>query len=201
MKKLFTLILLITCLTSVKAYENDYFTIDIPEGYVDESKDTIYKWSNDNNYISITITDNKNTYNIEKYTDKDLKEQKQYLENIYSSGLQDYNMTVEVSDVNRDTINDYEILIYDVYWPSEQLTGHNIYQKGAVYTTKNYIYTILVNSDEEIHTEDFKKLLNTFSLKDEKITTSSHLLFIILIAGTALGIIGYFIDRKKKEHK
>ena len=201
MKKIFTLILLISCLTSVKAFENDYFTINIPDEYVDESKDNIYKWSKDNNYISITITDNPNTYDISKYTDQDLKDQKNYLNSIYSSGLQDYNMTVEVSDMTRKTINDYSILTYDVYWPSEELTGHNIFQKGAVYTTKNYIYTILVNSDKEIPEEEFNILLNSFNLKDEKITDSGNLLIFIIVCGTILGIIGYILDRKKKEHE
>ena len=133
MKKIFTILLLIICLTNVKAYENELFSIDIPEGYTEEIKDNIYKWTNDKKYISITISNNTQESNIDRYTDKDLERQKNYLESIYSSGLQDYNMTIEVSDVKRDKINEQSILTYDVYWPSKDLTGYNIYQKGAVF--------------------------------------------------------------------
>ena len=201
MKKIFTLLLLIICFTSVKAYENQLFKITIPEGYTNETKDNIYKWTKDKEYISITISDNTSNYNIREYTDEDLKRQKTYLESIYSNRLQDYNMTTDVSEVERSTVNDYSILVYNVYWPSKDLTGYNIYQKGAVYTTQNYIYTILISNDSEITDDEFYGLLKTFELKDEEFPYRSKLTPIILIGGTILGVIGYFVDKKKKEHK
>ena len=198
MKKLFTLLMLIIFITNVKAFENDYFKLDVPEGYKEEISEKIYKWSKDNQYVSITIGNNPESYNIKNYTDEDLKRQKEYLENLYSNSLKEYNMTIDISDMTRDTINGYSILKYGVFWPSKDLTGYDIYQRGAVYTTKNYIYTILLSDDKEISEEDFNKILQSFELKDKDFTFSNKLIPIILIGGAILGVIGYFIDRKKK---
>ncbi len=197
MKKLFAFLLLIICITNVKAYENEYFKIDIPEGYTEEINENIYKWTKNNNYISITISNNKDNYDINKYTDQDIENQKKYLEETYSKELKDYNIDVQVTSINKDKINNYDILSYTLFWPSHELTGYDIQQKGAVYTTKNYIYTITVSSDEEVKNEDFKKVLNTFILKDEEITYSSGLLGFIIVSGTILGIIGYIIEKKR----
>ena len=202
MKKVLLFLLLITCVINVKAYENEYFSLDIPEGYNESIKDNTYKWTKDNNYIAITINNNDNKYDIAKYTDEDLNEQKQHLVDSYSSNLKDYKVEVSVSDMKRNTINDYSILTYDLYWNSKDYTGYDMYQKGAVYTTNNYIYTIIVSSDSEIKDDDFIKTLNNFKLKDSPIVYKSRLLHFIIVAGVLLGIIGFFIDfKKKKEHK
>ncbi len=198
MKKIFTILLLITCLTSVKAYENDFFTLEVPEGYTEEINNNIYKWSKDNKYISITVGNNENEYDVAEYTDQDLEKQKNYLEQMYKNSLLDYNMTVEISDMKKDTINDYSILTYESYWPSKDSVGHDIYQKSAVYTTKHYIYTILVSDEEKITDENFKEVLNTFELKDDKITHTKGIITIILVLGTFLGVLGFIIEHKKK---
>jgi len=203
MKKVFTFLLLITCLTIVKAYNNDYFSIEIPEGYNETINDNMYKWSKDNKYIAVTINNNTNKYNIEKYTDKDLETQKKHLEETYSKELKEYDVKVDVSDVKRNTINNYSVLEYNLYWDSKDYIGYNMYQKGIIYTTKNYIYTFIYSSDEEINNEEFTSTINSFKLKDEPISHISPLLVYILVVGTLLGIIGFIVDtiRKKKEHK
>ena len=200
MKKLLMILLLITCITSVKAYENDYFSIDIPDNYKEEINGSIFKWTNDNKYIAVTINDNVDKYDVEKYTDEDLKEQKRHLEETYSKELEEYNVTVEVSDIKRNTVNEYSILEYDLYWNSEKYTGYNMYQKGAIYTTSNYIYTIIISSDEEIQDKDYKKIINSFYLKDEPIIYTSNIFSIIIVGGIVLGIIGFILE-KNKEHK
>ena len=56
MKKLFIILLLILSITNIKAYENDYFKIDIPNDYKEEQiENNVYKWTKDNKYIAITI--------------------------------------------------------------------------------------------------------------------------------------------------
>ena len=125
MKKVLLFLLLITCVINVKAYENEYFSLDIPEGYNESIKDNTYKWTKDNNYIAITINNNDNKYDIAKYTDEDLNEQKQHLVDSYSSNLKDYKVEVSVSDMKRNTINDYA-----------KVVNQSFKQKGAYIKNK-----------------------------------------------------------------
>ena len=133
-----------------------------------------------------------------EYTDEDLKEQKKHLEETYKEQLKEYNVKVNVSDIERSSINDYSILVYDLFWESKDYTGYDMYQKGAVYTTKNYIYTITMSSDTELTSDDFNKLLNTFIPKDSRINYMSNALLSIIIVGSIFGVIGYIISTKKK---
>ena len=201
MKKIFTLILLITCVISVKAYENEYFEINIPDGYNAEISDKVYKWTKENDYIAITVSDNINKYNFAKYNDTDLEKQKKHLIDTYTEELKEYDCTVEVSDLVKEEINDFTIITYDINWNSEKVIGYNTYQKSATYSTNNYIYTITQSSDKEINNDDFKKLINEFKPLDTS-GDSNHLIGIIIVLGTIGGIIGYLIKSKiNKEHK
>ena len=52
MKKIFIILLLVLSITNIKAYENDYFKIDIPDDFKEEQiEDNVYKWTKDNKYI------------------------------------------------------------------------------------------------------------------------------------------------------
>ena len=63
MKKiLLVLLLIITSIKPIYAYENEYFSIDIPENYkLTMNENNIYKWENKDKYISITVADNTQT--------------------------------------------------------------------------------------------------------------------------------------------
>jgi hypothetical protein len=200
MKKIFTIILLILCITNVKAYENDLFKINIPDNYKAEISDKIYKWTNDNKYIAVTISDNTNHYKFNRFSDEDLARQKEHIIETYKVQLEDYDCTVDVSDIKKDKINDNYFITYNLHWNSAKTIGYNMYQKIAVYSTENYIYTVTNSSDEDFSYEDFKSLLNTFDHNDYP--THSRLLSFILVFGIIGGIIGYFIKVKKnKKHK
>ena len=55
MKKIFTILLLFIGMINIKALENEYFKIEIPDGYKEEiSEKGLYKWTKDDNYITIT---------------------------------------------------------------------------------------------------------------------------------------------------
>ena len=193
MKKIFTIILLLLCITNIKAYENDIFKIDIPENYELTNEESSYIWKNDNGYISITISDNTSkNYNIAIFTKNDLKSQKQYLDESYKKIEEEYGIDIDVSQITRTMINDKYVLKYDVYWPSIDVIGKNTYQKGSIYTTKKYIATLVYCSYDEIKDDDetYKKLLNSFTINDDYLyDNKKNLAAIAIIIGIILGII------------
>ena len=80
MKKLLLIPILLLSIGNIKAYENEYFKIDIPETFKEEiAENGTYKWiSNDsknNDNIIITVSKNQkdNKYNIENYTDENFQ--------------------------------------------------------------------------------------------------------------------------------
>ena len=65
MKKIFTILLLFIGMINIKALENEYFKIEIPNGYKEEiSEKGLYKWTKDDNYITITVSNNTQRYDI-----------------------------------------------------------------------------------------------------------------------------------------
>ena len=200
MKKIFTTILLLLCITNVKAYENDIFKIDIPEGYEITSEESIYVWKNDNGYISITISDNtQRNYNIALYTQKDLENQKNYLDKSFKETEEEYGIDIDISEIVRTKINDKYVLTYDVYWPTIDLIGKNTYQKGVMYTTEKYIVNLVYCSYDEIKDDDesYNILINSFAIKDNYLYNGkNNIIVIAVIIGIIIGIISY----KKEKH-
>lgn len=209
MKKiLVTLLLLIV--PNVYAYENEYFKIDIPNNYNQiEMNAYTYKWENkDNNHdnILITIEDNKNKhYNIKTYNEKDVSNFKDYLSEVLNKGVEKYNVKVEVSNVNKEKINDLTSISYETFWPTKDSINYDIYQKGYSFTTRNYFYMLTFTSDKKIENTDLNiQILNSLVLLDEEIKESNFITTYnmnfkkILIASVILGISAYVLVAIKK---
>lgn len=201
MKKIFILIIFLLGITNIKAYENDYFKIDIPETYkINEDDKKEYKWENENNFIAITVTDNtKLKYNIEKYTETDINNQKKYIENNINKQLEEYDIKVSVTDIKKAKINDDTVLNYHIYWPSKDLTGYETYQIGNIYTTKNYLITILYSSDKKIEDDsEYYNIIKSVSIKDDKIKEVNYY-YIIIIIPIILAIITVYKRHRKQK--
>ena len=204
MKK-FILLLLLLFVVKVNAYENDVFTIEIPEGYkiVTESDDT-YKWEKDNSYISINVeSNNTKKYNVKSFSDEEIKKQSEYIEKGVNERLKKYNLEAKVSDSKR--VNNS--LEYSVYFPSKKLTGYDMYQIGRMYTTQKYITNVVYSNDKEIKEDDiYYKFIDTLKINDEEIKPGdtsikdNHITRIIVI-GVILGILGFVLDVIKKRMK
>lgn len=183
MKKIFFLLIYFLFILNVEAYSNDLFQIDIPEEYKIENNKAIYKWNKDDSYIAITVDDNtKLQYNVSSYTDEDINNYKSHLETSISEGLKNYNVSVNVRDVFKETINDVDSLTYNLSFNSKEI---NQYQKGNVFTTENYIITFVISSNKEINEEEYSSILNSLTIHDEKIrfkfTTIDMIALIFLI--------------------
>ena len=202
MKRIFTIILLLLCITNVKAYENDIFKIDIPEGYELTNEESNYIWKNDNGYISITISDNTSKgYNIALYTDKDLENQQTYLNESFRKIEEEYGIDIDISEIVRTKVNDKYALTYNVYWPSADAIGKNTYQKGNIFTTEKYILTLVYSSYDEIKEDDetYNKVLNSLIINDNYLYDGKkNFIVILVIIGIIIGIISYI---KKEKHK
>lgn len=207
MKKiLFTLFTLIM-FTHVFAYENKFFKVELPDSYKQTVNETnMFKWVKDNNYLAITISDNtKLKYNVVEFKDEDLVTQKEYLEKGINDGLKKYEITAEVSNINKVTKNNTTYLEYDVFYPSKEITGYDTHQKGRMYTTNKYITTVIFNSDKEIKedNQEYQNIMNSLTILDSNIviktiTIKDYIIAIVLV-GVIAGIIGAIISQKKKK--
>ncbi|MBR4178504.1 MAG: hypothetical protein IKR57_04065 [Bacilli bacterium] len=204
MKKFFPLLIMFSFILSIKAYENDTFKIDIPESYKETiNENNVYKWENDNNYIAITVSDNKELkYNVKSYTDEDIIKQKNSIEENINKGLEQYEIKATVQDVNKNNIGELYYIEYNIYYPTKVSTGHDIYQRGRMYTTNNYITTIIYNSDKEIKDDNFNKILNTLTIKDDYFVTkrikSKQIITSSIIVGILLAISVSLIEYKRR---
>lgn len=207
MKKFFIItIMLLMLITKAKAYENEIFKIDIPESYVleDSKEENNYRWIKDNNYISITTSDNsKLKYDVKEFTDEEINKQKEYIETGINKGLEKYNINITVNDIKKLNDDDIYYLEYDVYYPSKDITGYDMYQKGRMYTTNKYITTIIYSSDKEIAGNDeYLNIINSLDILDSNVIHSNLTLYIIITiaSGILLFVIAVIIIKKRK-HK
>ena len=152
MKKIFTMLIILLTLfaeiLNIKALENSYFKINIPEEYTEEiNESSLYKWTKDNNYITITIDNNTNRYDILRYTEDDMKKYEEYIENSINEQLKDYNIKVDVKNVRKEKINDRNCIVYDTVWPTKESTdlinSFEVLDSEIVYNDK-YRYRIMI---------------------------------------------------------
>ena len=204
-KVLIILFSLFLFITNIKAYENEIFKINISEDYKLEEQKTEnnYKWIKDNKYISISVSDNSELkYNITKFTDEDLQKQKEYLEGSINENLSKYNITSEVKEIKLS--EDKTTLTYDIYYPSKDTIGYDIYQRGKMYTTTHYILTIIYNSDEEIKddNQEYINLINSLTILDDPIKEPNPMIKYYLLGGIVIVVLSFAILLIiKKKHK
>lgn len=206
MKKIFTIILLFISMLSVNvnALENSYFKIDIPEGYKEEiNESSLYKWTKDNNYITITIDNNTNRYDILRYTEDDMKKYEEYIENSINEQLKDYNIKVDVKNVRKEKINDRNCIVYDTVWPTKESTGYDTYQRGYTFTTDKYIMMLTYSSDSELdNNTELTNLIDSFKVLDSEIVYNDKYRYrIMIIIAVVVGLIGFTISAIIKKRK
>lgn len=206
MKKIILLLLCVLSIGYVKAYENEYFQIEIPDGYKEEKLEgNAFKWKKDNKYIAVTIADNtENQYNVKYFTSLTIQQQKEYLENSLNKGLSEYDVKVSIADIKKEHDKNNYYLEYTIVFPSTEKTGHNIYQKGRMYTTEHYITSITYSSDTGSDLNDeYNTIVNSFQILDTLITYSSidpkAYLAAMIILGVIFGVIYYLVSTKKRK--
>lgn len=204
MKKIFIILILFIGVLNVNALENEYFKVDIPNTYKEEiNEKTLYKWTKDNNYITITIDNNTNKYDILRYTDDDIKKYEEHIENSINEELKEYNIKVDVKNVKKDKINNRNCIVYDTVWPTKESTGYDTYQKGYTFTTNNYIIMFTYSSDTELSdNEELNNIINSFTILDSEIVYSTESKYkIMIILAVIAGIIGYIVSAIFKKRK
>ena len=207
MKKLFILFALLFNIVNIKAYENKYFNIDIPQEYkITVEEDNLYKWEKDNKYISISVSNNENGYTVKNYTEEDINNQKKYIEEKINANLDKYDTKVEVTDMKKTVLsNNLYSLSYTIYWPTQDYTGYDIYQFGNVISTDNYMYTIVYNSNTKDIDEEFNTILNSFNPIDSTKNQSkeNNYLYLIIVSIFVFAFIKIIIKivSKKKTSK
>lgn len=208
MKKIFTMLIILLTLfaeiLNIKALENSYFKINIPEEYTEEIKESsLYKWTKDNNYITITIDNNTNRYDILRYTEDDMKKYEEYIENSINEQLKDYNIKVDVKNVRKEKINDRNCIVYDTVWPTKESTGYDTYQRGYTFTTDKYIMMLTYSSDSELdNNTELTDLINSFEVLDNEIVYNDKYRYrIMIVIAVVFGLVGFTISAIIKKRK
>ena len=208
MKKIFTMLLIIITLfaetLNINAIENNYFKLNVPDGYTEEiNESSLYKWTKDNNYITVTIDNNTNRYDILRYTEDDMKKYEEYIENSINEQLKDYNIKVDVKNVRKEKINDRNCIVYDTIWPTKESTGYDTYQRGYTFTTDKYIMMLTYSSDSELdNNTELTDLINSFEVLDSEIVYNDKYRYrIMIIIAVVFGLIGFTISAIIKKRK
>ena len=193
-KVLLILLLLLSININAKEITNDLFSININDEYKEEINDgKIYKWSKDNNYLLLTIENNTNKYNIKDFNEDDINSQKEYIINSYKEKTSDNIIVNNINILNKESLYYIE---YNIKIESKNTIGHDIYQIGRTYTTDNYIYNIIYNSDSKI--ED-TTMMNSLIIKDtylKRINITLYAILSIIILGLIL-LFDYLLHKKK----
>ena len=208
MKKIFTMLLIIITLfaetLNINAIENNYFKLNVPDGYTEEiNESSLYKWTKDNNYITVTIDNNTNRYDILRYTEDDMKKYEEYIENSINEQLKDYNIKVDVKNVRKEKINNRNCIVYDTVWPTKESTGYDTYQRGYTFTTDKYIMMITYSSDSELdNNTELTDLINSFEVLDSEIVYNDKYRYkVMIIIAVVFGLIGFTISAIIKKRK
>lgn len=208
MKKIFTMLLIIITLfaetLNINAIENNYFKLNVPDGYTEEiNESSLYKWTKDNNYITVTIDNNTNRYDILRYTEDDMKKYEEYIENSINEQLKDYNIKVDVKNVRKEKINNRNCIVYDTVWPTKESTGYDTYQRGYTFTTDKYIMMLTYSSDSELdNNTELTDLINSFEVLDSEIVYNDKYRYrIMIIIAVVFGLIGFTISAIIKKRK
>ena len=194
MKKILFILLTFLFILRVNAYENDIFKIDIPEEYGEPTiEDNSYKWTEGNHYIAITVSSNKETnYNIKTYDNKEIEKQKGSIEEKVNKGIEKYNIKSEVLSIKKNNKGELYFLEYSIHYPTKEIIGYDLYQAGRMYTTKNYVITVIFNNDKEVTDTEVEELFKNFDIKDNyKVTkkmTSKQLMYATAIVGFLLAL-------------
>ncbi len=208
MKKIFTMLLIIITLfaetLNINAIENNYFKLNVPDGYTEEiNESSLYKWTKDNNYITVTIDNNTNRYDILRYTEDDMKKYEEYIENSINEQLKDYNIKVDVKNVRKEKINNRNCIVYDTVWPTKESTGYDTYQRGYTFTTDKYIMMITYSSDSELNNNtELTDLINSFEVLDSEIVYNDKYRYrVMIIIAVVFGLVGFTISAIIKKRK
>ena len=201
MKKILLVIILSLITSEIITYNNDYFTISFPK-YLSETKEenNNYIWSNDSEYLSVTISDNIEHYNISKLTQKELDKQKEYIINTYKEKLNDYNTEVTLDNMYLNKENTLTYLEYDLHLISTKDIGHDIYQKCRMYTTDNYVYSVLYSNEIPLTLQNIK-VLDSFKVKDNYLKNINYVLYIVLLIVSLIlvFIVNYLIQKRRQK--
>ena len=106
-----------------------------------------------------------------------------------------------MTNIKKTKLNDYNVLSYNIYWPTKETTGYDTYQIGNIITTNKYITTIVYSSDNDIsYNNDYHNIINTLKIKDSiiKANTIPYIIIIVIIITFILVII-YFKNKQIKK--
>lgn len=209
MKKTLLLVLSLFSFISVYALETNSYRIDISNNfnkksenyfeYEDKEKDLLVT-------LSIDVDHNNDEIDIDKYALGLLKDNN-YLETIKNmftnyegTKIEDYSVDV----VKIDNHNALKINLSSTNIPLENYSS-KVYQQQLVLSSKNYLYHIIItsNNKDELESENILNIIKSFKILDEDITYdnpyTNYYLSIALVIALWIFVFTCILTKKNRK--
>lgn len=158
----------------IKNFDTNTYSVSISDEYTfSTGSNNTNTWKKNNDYISISVSNNSNNLNFKNYDKKNMTELKKYIEGNINNQID--NVDVIVSNIQTYQLNDYYVVDYNIYWPSKDIIGYDIYQHSNIMSSKNYIYTLTYSKDtDDIYNDEYNSFLKSFKIKDDLINDTNY---------------------------
>ena len=219
------LLLIISIATTVNAYSTGEFEIDIPESF-EQAGVNVYADEGGRSFNITTVPfdekggDPYNQATLDKlvnelYTNLDSQKEdiKKELKSTYGSSISDKDLneyvnsfkcnSIDVKEITKCTKNNYKCFhLLSNYSMGEG--GYYCDQYAIVSGNKIYTLTMSSEDKDDFNSDDFKSILNSFTIKnykEPKSTMSPRLIVAIIGAGVAGVLAIVSVIKKKKENQ
>jgi len=212
MKKiLFMLFLFILPISFVYAYNNRYFSIEVPENYElhMENIDT-FQWINEEegSNIVLSISLKSDEKDINEYSKE---ETNTFIEGVITDLEKQYykayekEMDVKLIDNKEIKLNGYKGISIETEIKDFLNTGSTMKQYINVVESKNFLYSLVYSTGEITYNEDdYNKVKKSFKVLDEKPVNYIYSNIQYLLNYISLGILIFFgivVFRRIKDDK
>lgn len=196
--------LFFTGIINVFAYHTLSYEINIPNSYEKEKNKDLWSFETENSLttISIVTLDNTSKLNINKMSSETLDED--LLEDLNKSLSSEEKVNIKTSDLSLVKINGYNAikLSIDSSVKGEDELVSTIYQTQYIFSSKNYLYYLIVSSSnkDNLISENINSIINSFTIKDElEVNNKKELKKYYITLGVIVlsGAIIMFMSKKK----
>ena len=208
MKKIFISLfvfgLFFISVVNVYAYDTSNYKINIPNSYKKEKNKNLWSFETDDSLtkLSIVTLDNTSKLNINNMSSETLDEE--LLEDLNKSLSSEEKVNIKTSDLSLVKINGYNAikLSIDSSVREEDDFVSTIYQTQYIFSSKNYLYYLIVSSSnkDNLISENINSIINSFTIKDElEVNNKKELKKYYITLGVIVlsGAIIMFMSKKK----
>ncbi|MDD6878760.1 MAG: hypothetical protein PUD59_00815 [bacterium] len=173
MKKILILLISLLFVLPVYAYQTNSYKIDIPNEFI-QKKENYFIYEKDEKIVTILIdiSNNNDNLDIDKYALGLLKDNN-YIETIKNKFIEINDAQIDEYNIEVTKIDNHNALKIHLVSSNIPLEDYSsiVYQEQFVLSSKNYLYHLIVTSNdkEEPNSETIMNVIKSFKILDEDI--------------------------------